>query len=591
MILSFSQQRGANVTGLVKRFAPYVLDVRWMAGLAAALVLLTPLASIALLFLASVLIDEVLAAGDLALLPFIAAGYVALIATKLLLAYTSTVLDAAIVERVTHDVRSRLYRHVVSLSPGSLGKRGIGDILTHLSGDARRVEFLVFTGPLAVFADAAAALVFLVFLFAMSWKLTLCALLAVPLLVVVSLRLAPRVRRAARIARAEETAWMARAEERLGAAPIVQAFDAHAIEGDAFARRSDRARRSEVRTVAIQARLSLAVEALAALGGLLVIAVGAWEIRSGALTLGAFVAFLGAVGSLYAPARGLAKAPGRFQRAAAGAERVAHLLDSPSRVAECPTAKPLANVRGALEFRDVRFAYDSGPEILHGVSLTIEPGEMVALVGPSGGGKSTLARLALRLHDPASGSVLIDGVDLRDATLASLRRAVSVVFQDPYVFAGTALENIRYGRPGASDAEAAAMARAAHADAFIRRLPAGYGSPVGPRGGFLSGGQRQRIALARALLRDAPILILDEATAAVDSETEELIQDAVERLAGRRTILVVGHRLSSIRRADRIVVMEDGRIAETGTPQALLAGESRYRDLFAAQLGEAKLAA
>ena len=260
------------------------------------------------------------------------------------------------------------------------------------------------------------------------------------------------------------------------------------------------------------------------------------------------------------------------------------MLDVPSLVTERLSAKCLTHVRGAVEFRDVDFAYARGPQVLADISLRIEPGEMVAVVGPSGTGKSTLVQLALRLYDPTAGAVLLDGVDLRDITLELLRRAMVPVFQEPYIFRGSIIENIRYGRSDVSEARVAEIARSAHADRFIDALRNGYASPVGPRGTWLSGGERQRLALSRALLRDAPILLLDEATASVDSETEELIQDAIERFAGQRTILVVAHRLSSVRRADRVIVLDRTRIVETGPPEGLLLNDTRCRDLFAAQL-------
>jgi ABC-type multidrug transport system fused ATPase/permease subunit len=567
----------------MRRFGLYARRCRARIGRATAIAVVEPLVAAALLWLAAQLIDQVFVAGRMDLLPIVTVAYVATLVTRILLEYAATRLEASILERISHDVRVDLYDHVMAVSPGSLGKRGPGDLLTHLSGDARRVEFLVFSGPLGVFADLVAALFFLCFLLFISWQLTVCALLVLPFLVLVSLRLSPRVRRAALIARRAETKWMSRAEERIGAAPIVHAFGAHSAEGDAFAAKSRRAVGAELLTVKVQAALTLAVEALAALGGLFVIAVGAYQIQAGDLTVGSFVAFIGAVGSLYAPARGLAKAPARLQKAAAGAERVAELLDTPSLVVERPSARALPRAEGRLEFRDVRFGYPHGEEVLHGVSLRIEPGEMVAVVGASGGGKSTLARLALRFHDPSAGAVLLDGVDIRELTLDSLRRNIAAVFQEAYVFDGPIRENIRYGAPDAPARSVGAAAAMAHVDAFAAVL-SGYSAPAGPRGTWLSGGQRQRIALARALLRDAPVLILDEATAAVDSETEELIQDAVERLAGRRTILVIGHRLSSIRRADRVVVLDRGRIVETGSPETLLRAGSRYRKLFAAQL-------
>ncbi|MCC6984087.1 MAG: ABC transporter ATP-binding protein, partial [Bauldia sp.] len=275
---------------------------------------------------------------------------------------------------------------------------------------------------------------------------------------------------------------------------------------------------------------------------------------------------------------------------AAGAQRVSDLLDRPSLVRERPAARPLAPVRGAVEFRNVSFRYADGETVLRDVSLRIEPGQVVAIAGASGSGKSTLVKLLLRLYDPSTGAILVDGTDLRDLTLDSLRRAVSAVFQEPYIVQGTVGENLRYGSAGASEASVLAAAEAARVHPFVAALGAGYRAPVGPRGGRLSGGQRQRLALARAMLRNAPILVLDEATASVDSETEELILRAIEDLAGQRTLIIVGHRLSTLRRADSVLVLDHGRLVESGPPAALLRAGSRYHDLFAPQLQLARAA-
>jgi ABC-type multidrug transport system fused ATPase/permease subunit len=291
------------------------------------------------------------------------------------------------------------------------------------------------------------------------------------------------------------------------------------------------------------------------------------------------------LGSLYGPIRGLAKTSARFQRAAAGAQRVAALLDTPSRVQEAPQARPLtAPVRGRVAFEGVRFAYPGGAEVLRGVDLVLEPGETVALVGPSGSGKSTLVQLLLRLYDPDAGVVRLDGQDVRELRLASLRQAVAVVPQDTPLWRASLAANIAFGQPGASWARIVAAAKAAHAHGFAQAGPGGYGRRLGPGGQGLSGGQRQRLALARALLREAPVLVLDEATSAVDGETEALVQATIDALRGRRTVLIVAHRLAAIKNADRVVVLEAGRIVEAGPPARLLGQAGRCRRLFASQL-------
>jgi len=576
---------------LARRFLPFAAARRWLAFTTVALALLSPILAGALLWMLKQLVDEVFIDGQLDRLPGFMTLYVFLIICKLALDYANEVLEASVVEQVIRDIRVTIYRHILSLSPGSLARYSDGSLLTHLSGDVERTEYLIYTGPLTIFSDTVSAIFFLCFLFLLSWKLTLCAFLVVPLLVLISLLLTPRIRRSARIARWKTTAWMSLAEDRLGALPIVRAFGAHAREAEAFGQRCTVARRAELRTVAIQASLTVMVEAVAALGGLIVLVIGAYGIKNGGLTVGALVAFLGSIGSLYGPATGLAKATGRVQRAAAAAQRVTDVLDTPSLVVERATARDAAGTHGAVEFRDVDFAYPSGPKVLERISLHVAPGEMLAIVGPSGSGKSTLLNLMLRFYDPLAGAILIDGIDIRDMKLQSLLRCVAPVFQEPYMVYGSVADNIRYGEPNAPQQHVAAIARAAYADAFINSLPRGYAAPVGPHGSRLSGGQRQRIALARALLREAPILLLDEATASVDSETEELIQDAVEHFSGQRTILIVAHRLSSVRRADRIVVLDEGRIVETGSPNALLATESRCRKLFEAQIDHAKVPA
>ncbi len=573
-----------NLISLLRRFADHLVPVRTRAVGVAVLVTGGPLVSATLIWVVKTVIDDVFVGRRFSLFPVLGTAYLGGVAVKVGLDYVRQRLDAAVSERVVQDVRTELYRHLLSLSPGSLRTRKVGDLLAHLAGDVERVETLIYTAPLGLVADAAAALFFTGFLLLLSWKLTLLALLVVPMLVIAILRYAPRVKRAARITRRQASAWLSLAEETLGAGPLIHAFDAREYETARFTRRVDAARRAELRAVAVQAWLAVLVEGIAALGGLLVLAVGAAEIQRGAMTLGAVVAFIGSVGSLYEPIRGLGKASARFQRAAAGAQRVAVLLDTPSAVQERASATPLAAVRGQVEFRRVSFGYPDGPEVLHGVSLVIEPGEMIAVVGPTGSGKSTLMRLLLRLYDPVEGAVLIDGVDVRDVTLASLRQAIRVVLQEPYIFQGSVADNIRYGRRDASDDSVVTVSAAACVHGFVSVYRGGYATQVGPRGEHLSGGQRQRLALARALLRASPILILDEATASVDGETEELIQDAMDRLAGSRTIVVIAHRLSTVRRARRVIVLDEGRVIEDGTPQTLLREGTRFHELFAGQL-------
>ena len=340
---------------LVRRFLPYLKAVRWQIGFAGLLMLLSPLISIFLLWLMKFLIDDVFVAKNIDVLPAIAVGYVVLVGIKLLIDYSLTRVEAAITEQIDQNVRVDLYRHLISVSPGSLKKYGVGDLLAHLDSDVGFVEVLIYSGPVGVIFSILTGVYFICFLLLLNWQLTLAALLSAPILALVSWRLSPLVRRIARISRRKATAWVARAEERMGAMAVINAFDAQAAETQVFEAQCVAARVAALRAVAFQAWLTLLIEIIAAIGGFVVLAVGTYEMYVGNLTIGTLIAFLGSVGSLYSPISSLARSPGRFQRAAAGAQRVVELLDTPSLVVERPDAKPLADIRGALAFSAVRF--------------------------------------------------------------------------------------------------------------------------------------------------------------------------------------------------------------------------------------------
>ncbi|MGL4398049.1 MAG: ABC transporter ATP-binding protein [Hyphomicrobium sp.] len=572
-----------TVHALIMRFLPYTARVRTDAVIAALLVLLAPLVAAGLLWSFKVLIDEVLIAGHTDMLATLALIYVAATLAKMAIGYASQIYEARVVEALVQALRGDLYSHVLSLSPGSLDTEATGDVLARLQGDTDRTEYLIFTGPLAVAADGAAALVFIAVLVALDWRLAALVLVALPVIVAVVQRLSPLVRQTSRLARRAESLWMALAEERLSARALVQAFAMETDEGRAFRRRCGRVRRMQIVSATLQARQAVLVEAAVALAGLAVLALSARLIGAGQLTVGTLIALIGAVGSLNYPVRALAKSAGRFQSAAAGAQRVAALLDRPSRVQDRPGARMLNFVRGNISFRNVSFAYDGRAGIVHDVSLDITAGETLALVGPSGSGKSSLLRLLMRQYDVDRGAVLIDGHDVRTLKRDVLRHAIAPVFQDALVLNGSIERNIAYGATGATRSDISRAAAAAAIDVSALYTD-GLRTTVGVNGHRLSGGQRQRVALARALIKQAPILLLDEATAGIDSETEEHISKALDQLAGRCTTLIVAHRLSTVRRVDRVAVLDGGRIVEVGRPADLLARPSRCRALFAAQI-------
>ncbi len=572
---------------LFRRFYPVLHAHRVPALICAALALIAPVIGAALLWTFKLLVDDVLIARSFEAFTLFAAFYLAIASFKIATGYLAQKLEAETVENIVLALRGDLYAHVLSLSPGSLENDRGGDVLARLQGDTDRTEYVIFTGPLSVIADGATAFVFVAFLTILDWRLAALTVAALPVVVFAVAHLSPQVRRASKLSRRAESLWMSLADERLAARPLVHAYDAVENEAAAFRHRCGYVTKLEVLSQILQARQSALVELTIVVAGLGVLGLGAHLVATGALTTGTLVAFIGAIGSLYQPVRSLAKVAGRFHSAAAGAQRVAALLDTPSLVRERPGASDPGAIRGHIEFSGISFAYPHDRPIIDGVSFKIAAGETVAVVGPSGSGKTALLRLLMRQYDPTAGSVLIDGIDVRDMPLTSLRRALAPVFQDTLVLNGSIAANIRYGdrRPveAGTDAHLTAASHAAAVDQFASRRQ-GLLASVGAWGSRLSGGQRQRVALARALYKDAPILVLDEATAGVDSETEEQIQAALRSMRGKRTILIVAHRLSSLRTADRVLVVEGGRLIEDGRPAELLARPSRCRELFAAQL-------
>lgn len=573
-----------ELASLTRRYLHYVRGIKLLWAAAVLMVALSALLSVCILFSVKWLVDDVLVARSTDALPYLLSIYLSLALGKLVVVYVSARIDTAVVEHITQSVRCDLYRHVIGLSPGTTARYSTGDLVSRLSNDADQVEYLVFTGLIGLCADIYGVMAFGATLFLLCWQLTVCALLMAPLLAVSSLLIAPRIRRIARVARRAQANMATVAEERLDAAPFIQVSGGERFESALFQKKANSARRASLKLTAIQAMSNAAIEFVGVIGGLVIILVGALQMQAGNLTVGTLVAFLGSIGSLYGPMIGIVKTPGRYQRIAARVQRVSELLDTRSEVFEAPNATVLNKPKGRLQFENVSFGYNRRDPVLIGIDLNIECGETVAIVGSNGSGKSTILKLATRLYDPTAGSVKLDGHDLRSLTIDSVRRATAVIFQEPFLMRGSIMENIAYDQRDADPERVKKAIETGRVSSFVNSMTNGLESQVGPHGKWLSGGQRQRIALARALLRDSPILILDEATAAVDGETDDLIQDALKKHSGDRTTIIVSHRLSSIRHADRIVVLEQGRIVESGSPSSLLRASSRCRGIFGTQL-------
>ncbi len=542
------------------------------------------LASGGLAYIMQPIFDGLLPAGDR--VASICGALVGLYLAKGAGAYFSVYLMADAGQRLVHDLRTALFEHMLGQSRTFFGARTTGRLLSRITSDVSRVQQVVSETCGDLIRESFALIAFAFVLFYQDARLAVVCMTGAPLVVYPLVRLGQLVRRTTRRGQEEVEHLSHLAVEALTGHRIVQAFQAESFERQKFAQTSQRLYRTIMRVTSALAILPSVIELL---GGIAIAAIlwyGSREIAAGDLTEGQFISFMTALLLMYGPVRKLSRVSANIQQAIAAAERIFEVLDTRTGIPERPGAGALPPFASSIEFRDVTFRYPDGDEpVLRGVSFAVRAGEVVAVVGLSGAGKSTLVNLVPRFHDVTEGSILFDGTDVRDVTLRSLRGAIGIVTQETFLFDASVADNIAYAAPGASRESIVAVARAAHAHEFIVDLPQGYDTVLGERGQRLSGGQRQRITIARALLRNPPILVLDEATSALDAESELLVQDALARLLLNRTAFVIAHRLSTVRRADAIIVLEDGRVAESGRHEDLLARPgSSYAKLYATQV-------
>jgi subfamily B ATP-binding cassette protein MsbA len=491
---------------------------------------------------------------------------------------SSYVLDG-IGQRVMADLRGQVFTHLQRQSLLYHDRQRIGDLMTPITSDVAQVQDMLVTSLSVLIPNVTMLLGIVAVMFVVDPGFALIALSVAPALFVVIFVSTRRIKRASKVARRKESDIASVASETLSAIHVVQAYTSEGRHERRFREHNVERLRAGLDAVRLQAALTPAIDVITAIGTGIVLWVGAQRVRSGEMSLGLLLVFLAYLSQLYRPMRNLSKLAWVVSRGQASADRLEEVLSVDVRVVERAHAVTAPRLAGAVELRNISFGYAPDLEVLHDVSLRIEPGERIALAGATGVGKSTLVSLIPRFYDPQRGLVLVDGVDVRDYKLASLRGQIALVLQDSILFHGSIRDNIAYGSEDPSPGDILAAAEAAYVDEFVRELPNGYETVVSERGSTLSGGQRQRIAIARALVRNAPILILDEPTSGLDALSERYVLKGLDRLMEGRTVIVIAHRPSMLRRAQRIYVIEEGRVAESGSHEELVGRAGAYRTL------------
>jgi ATP-binding cassette subfamily B protein len=568
---------------LTRRLLHYLRPYGWWIRLAVSILLSSSLLQLVGPYLVKIAIDDYISPGKLGGLNRVALLYLAAALGAFAFRYLQTVLTYWIGQRAMHDLRMEVFRHLQRQSLSFYDRNPVGSLMTRVGSDVEVLQEMLSMGVITIFGDIFTLVGIVSAMLLINWRLALVSFVVLPLLFGVTLYFRRKVRPSFRRIRRKVAAMNSFLNETVSGIAVVKLFGRENRAADRFDTINDEHRQAFLKVVFYYAIFFPAVEVIGALAIALLLGYGGFQIIAGVMTFGALVAFIEYLEKFYRPVQDLAEKYNILQSAMAAAERIFSILDTEAEISDPPEPAPLDRSQGEIEFREVSFAYKEGTPVLRKVSFKVEPAEMVAIVGATGAGKTSIISLLTRLYEPQSGSILLDGRDIRGYSQTDLRRQTAMVLQDVFLFSGTVRENISLGNPDITDAAVEEAARLVQADSFIRKLPAGYDSEIGERGAVLSVGQKQLLSFARALAHDPPVLILDEATSSVDAETEALIQEALEVLFAGRTSIVIAHRLSTIMGADRIITLHQGEIRETGTHRDLIGREGIYSKLYRLQ--------
>lgn len=562
------------------RLLAYIKPYTRRLALAVVCIIMAAGANLYLPWIIKDMIDDVLMSKDMVMLNLIAAGILVVMFTRGVFYYGQSYLVSYVGQRVIIDVRSVLFRKFQRMPLSYYDKQQTGTVMSYITNDVAVMQSAIVDNLIELVTEGSILIGSLAMMIYLDWKLSLLTLMTIPLVGFAMKIFGRKLKRSSTVIQERVAEITSLLQESISAIRVVKSFVRESYEIKRFEEQNWRNFQAAMKNVKLSSLLTPTVEFLAAIAVTFIVWFGGYEVVNEVITAGELVAFLTYAVNLANPVKRLSRVYAAIQKAMAAADRVFAVMDLNEKITDVPGAQPLPPINGKVEFKDVTFSYKDGQPALEHISLKAEPGQMIALVGPSGSGKSTIANLIPRFYDVDSGVITIDDHDIRQVTADSLREQIGLVPQETMLFSTSVMENIRYGRLEATDEEVIEAAKAANAEEFIKELPEGYDTKLGERGLNLSGGQRQRLAIARAILKNPRVLILDEATSALDTESEKIVQDALDNLMVGRTSFVIAHRLSTIFNADQIFVVENGHLREHGTHEELLAAGGLYSNLY-----------